>query len=250
MHIDLNADVGEGSEHDAALLALVTSVNIACGGHAGDADTMRATVRAALAQHVAIGAHPSFPDREHFGRRELQLPLDRVHAAVLDQIGALAAVARAESAVLAHVKPHGALYNQAARDRALADTIAAAVRAVDPALRLVGLAGSELIHAGRRAGLAVFEEGFADRRYNADGTLVSRTQAGAIIDDPDAAIAQTLAMIQTGTVTAGDGSTVPVHADTIGLHGDGPQALPFAQALRRALADAGIAVRSPGIIAA
>jgi UPF0271 protein len=244
MHVDLNADLGEGAADDAELLTLVTSANIACGGHAGDARLMQATVRAALARGVAIGAHPSYVDREHFGRRELQLDPDDVRADVLAQIGALDALVRAAGGRLHHVKPHGALYNQAARDPMLADAIASAVRAFDPGLALYGLAGSELLRAATRAGLRPVAEVFADRGYRADGSLVPRGQPGALIEDVDEAAARTLRMVQQGVVQAVSGETVLLRAQTVCLHGDGPQALAFARALHAALRAAGVQLRA------
>ena len=169
MKIDLNADLGEGCASDAELLTLVSSANIACGFHAGDAQIMQACVREAIKNGVAIGAHPSFPDRENFGRSAMQLPPETVYAQTLYQIGALATIARAQGGVMRHVKPHGMLYNQAAKEAQLADAIARAVYACDPALILVGLAGSELIRAGKQYGLTTREEVFADRGYQADG---------------------------------------------------------------------------------
>lgn len=244
MHVDLNADLGEGAPDDADLLTLVTSANIACGGHAGDARLMQATVRAALAHGVAIGAHPSYVDREHFGRREMQLDPDQVRAEVLCQVGALDALARAAGGRLHHVKPHGALYNQAARDPALADAIAGAVRAIDPGLAVYGLAGGELLRAAERAGLRAVAEVFADRGYRADGSLVPRREPGALIDDTHEAVARTLRMVLEGVVQAVSGETVPLRAQTICLHGDGPHALAFARALHAALRDAGVQLRA------
>lgn len=240
MHVDLNADLGEGAPDDAELLSLVTSANIACGGHAGDARLMQATVRAALARGVAVGAHPSYADREHFGRRELQLSPDDVRAEVLYQVGALDALVRAAGGRLHHVKPHGALYNQAARDPVPADAIAQAVRAIDPGLALYGLAGSELLRAAERAGLRSVAEVFADRGYQADGSLVPRSQPGALIEDTGEAVARTLRMVREGVVQAVTGETVPLRAQTVCLHGDGPHALAFARALREALTEAGV----------
>lgn len=240
--VDLNADLGEGAPDDAELLALVSSANIACGWHAGDARLMQATVRAALAHGVAIGAHPSYADREHFGRRELQLPPEDVRADLIYQIGALQALVRAEGGQLQHVKPHGALYNQAARDPALADAVATAVCAVDAGLALVGLAGSELLRAAKRAGLRAVSEVFADRGYHADGSLVPRSQPGALIDDAAAATARALRMVREGVVVAVTGEVVALRADTVCLHGDGPHALVFARAIRTALINAGVQV--------
>ena len=237
MTIDLNADVGEGGGDDAALIPLVTSVNIACGGHAGDLAMMRATVDLAQAHGVAVGAHPGFEDRAHFGRRELPLSPAAITALVQRQVEALAALAS-----LSHVKPHGALYNLAARDRTVADAIAAAVAAVDARLALVGLAGSQLLAAARAWNLRPVSEAFADRRYLADGTLQRRTQGDALLTDADAAVAQVLRIVREGVVESVDGQTVRIAADTICLHGDGPQAVNFARRLRAELADAGVEV--------
>ncbi|WP_263067098.1 5-oxoprolinase subunit PxpA [Enterobacter huaxiensis] len=240
--IDLNADLGEGGSADAELMTLVSSVNIACGFHAGDAHTMLTSVRNAVKNGVAIGAHPSFPDRENFGRTAMDLPPETVYAQVLYQIGALQAIVRAENGVLRHVKPHGMLYNQAAKDPALADAIARAVRDCNPALILVGLAGSELIRAGERLGLTTRQEVFADRGYQPDGSLVPRTRPGALITDEERALAQTLEMVRSGHVTAIDGTSAAVKADTVCLHGDGEHALQFARRLRAAFAEQGICV--------
>jgi UPF0271 protein len=244
MQIDLNADLGEGCDNDEALLALVSSANIACGWHAGDAKTMRQCVRWAIDNGVAIGAHPSFPDRENFGRSEMNLPVDEVIAGMLYQIGALAAIVKAEGGRLAHVKPHGALYNQAVKDPALADALCEAVRRFDPSLKFFGLAGSGMIEAATRAGLQPVEEVFADRAYNADGSLVNRKLPGALIESDAQAIAQTLSLVRDHCVTAIDGSTVAVNAQSVCLHGDGAHALEFAQRIRERLASEGISVRA------
>jgi UPF0271 protein len=230
--VDLNADLGEGCGSDAELLTLVSSANIACGFHAGDAQAMRESVRGALQNGVAIGAHPSFPDRENFGRTAMNLPPETVYAQMLYQIGALAAIARAEGGQLRHVKPHGMLYNQAAKDAQLADAIARAVHAVDGNLILVGLAGSELIRAGERYSLVTREEVFADRGYRADGSLVPRSEPGALIADEEQALAQTLDMVQQGRVKSTSGEWASVRAQTVCLHGDGEHALAFARRLR------------------
>lgn len=242
MKIDLNADLGEGCGNDTALLQLVSSANIACGFHAGDAQTMLTCVREALRNGVAVGAHPSFPDRENFGRTAMQLPPDVVYAQTLYQIGALAAMVRAEGGQLQHVKPHGMLYNQAADDVALADAIAGAVYDFDPALLLVGLAGSELIRAGARYGLTTRQEVFADRGYRADGRLVPRSEPGALIDDDNAALVQTLSMVLEGRVQSISGKYARVQAQTVCLHGDGEHALLFARRLHAAFAQRGVAI--------
>ena len=244
MIVDLNADLGEGCANDEALLQRVSSANIACGFHAGDALTMQQSVRMAMKYGVAIGAHPSFPDRENFGRSAMQLPPDTVYAQVVYQLGALAAITRAEGGKMIHVKPHGMLYNQAATDAVLADAIARAVYDVDPTLRLVGLAGSELIRAGERMGLQTRQEVFADRRYQSNGALVPRSQPDAMIDSDQQALEQTLTMVQQQKVLSREGVWVPVKADTVCLHGDGEHALTFAMRLREAFDEQGIEIHS------
>jgi len=244
MQIDLNADLGEGCDNDEALLALISSANVACGWHAGDAATMLQTVRWAIERGVAIGAHPSFPDRENFGRTEMQRAPELVYAEVLYQIGALAAIVRAQGGQLTHVKPHGALYNQAARDPALADAIVRAVRDFDSDLVFFGLAGSVMVKAAREAGLRVKEEVFSDRGYNPDGSLVKRGTPGALHEDEAVALDQTLTMVREQRVRAIDGSWVPIRADTVCLHGDGAHALAFARRIRERLGAEGIVVRA------
>lgn len=245
--IDLNCDMGESfgawtMGDDAGVLAHVSSANVACGFHAGDPDTMRRTVALAAAANVAIGAHVSLPDLQGFGRREMHVSTDEAYALTLYQIGALAGFARAAGATLAHVKPHGALYTMAARDAALADAIAHAVRDFDAALILVGLAGSELPRAGERVGLAVAHETFADRRYERDGSLTPRRRQGSVIEHVDDAVAQALAIARDGRVQTREGDAVELRADTICVHGDRPNAAEFARRLRAALNDAGIGV--------
>ncbi|MBG6241186.1 MAG: 5-oxoprolinase subunit PxpA [Candidatus Symbiopectobacterium sp. Dall1.0] len=244
MIIDLNADLGEGGSNDEALLQLVTSANIACGFHAGDAQTMRQSVRWGMRYGVALGAHPSFLDRENFGCKAMSVSADTVFAQVVYQLGALSAIVAVEGGRLTHVKPHGMLYNQAARDPMLADAIARAVKSVNPALRLVGLAGSELIQAGQRLGLATRQEVFADRGYLPDGSLVPRDQPAALIKSDELALAQTLEMIKRRRVRASDGTWVDVEADTVCLHGDGDHALLFARKLRQCFNEHQIQVRA------
>ncbi|WP_265922535.1 5-oxoprolinase subunit PxpA [Cupriavidus nantongensis] len=244
MQIDLNADLGEGCGNDEALLALISSANIACGWHAGDAATMVQTVKWALAHGVAIGAHPSYPDRENFGRTEMQRDPEHVYADVLYQIGALAAIVRAQGGVLHHVKPHGALYNQAVRDPALARAIVRAVRDFDADLVFFGLAGSQMIDVAKEAGLRVRQEVFADRGYNPDGTLVKRGTPGALHEDEEVALDQTLTMVRERRVRAIDGTWVPIQAETVCLHGDGAHALAFARRIRERLGAEGIAIRA------
>ena len=248
-NIDLNCDLGESfgawtMGDDAAVLDYVSSANIACGFHAGDPVTMRRTVDLAVRAGVALGAHVSLPDLQGFGRREMRVSVAETHALTLYQIGALAGFAQAAGTRLRHVKPHGALYNMAARDAALAEAIARAVHDFDPALILFGLAGSELPRAGERAGLAVAHEGFADRHYERDGSLTPRAQPGAVIDDVDAAIEQAIAIAMRGTIATRDGGTLSLHADTICVHGDRRDAANFARRLRKALDAASVRVES------
>ncbi|ANB18470.1 LamB/YcsF family protein [Dokdonella koreensis] len=249
LRIDLNADIGESfgawrMGQDAAVLPQVSSVNIACGFHAGDPMTMHATVRAAVAQGVAIGAHPALPDLQGFGRREMRITPEEAYALVVYQTGALAGFAAAAGSRLAHVKPHGALYTMAARDAALADAIATAVRDVDRRLILVGLAGSELTRAAGRAGVPAASEVFADRRYEADGTLTPRSHPDAVIHDLDIAIVQVIALATRGEVAARTGERLRLAADTICLHGDRADAGEAARRIRQALLEAGVTVAS------
>jgi 5-oxoprolinase (ATP-hydrolysing) subunit A len=250
--IDLNCDAGESYGRwklgdDTRLLEHVTSVNVACGFHAGDPATMRETVAAAHSRHVAIGAHPGFPDLAGFGRREMTASPEEIYEMVLYQVGALWGIARAQRARLAHVKPHGALYNLAARDRQAARAIAGAVHDLSPELILIGLSGSELIAEGARAGLRTLSEVFADRSYEKDGSLTPRSEAGSTIDDPDRAAERAVSMALDGYVAARDGSRVPVRAETLCVHGDGPRAAEVAAAVRRRLREAGVVVAAPSL---
>jgi 5-oxoprolinase (ATP-hydrolysing) subunit A len=243
--IDLNCDCGESfgpwlMGDDQSLLSSVTSANVACGAHAGDPATMRRTVRLALERGVSVGAHPGFPDLQGFGRRLLDMSPDEIADSVLAQIGALYAIARSEGAELTHVKPHGALYNHAAVMPAAAEAIARAVAAFSRDLILVGLAGSELIRAGQAAGLRVAREAFADRVYEADGSLRSRRLPGAVIHDDQQALAQAIQIAAERSTLAFDGARLPLEADTICLHGDTPGAAARAALLRHGLAEAGI----------
>jgi UPF0271 protein len=233
--VDLNADVGEGAGSDEAIFPLITSANIACGGHAGDAETMAAAVGRALRWGVAIGAHPGFEDRADFGRTERALAPADAQDLTIRQVRALQAVAAAQGARVTHVKPHGALYNMAARDPVLAGAIAAGVAAVDPALIFYGLAGSVMLTAARVVGLRTASEVFADRHYRADGSLVPRSRPDALIAAEDEAAAQVLRMVRSGEVVAVTGEVVKVQADTICLHGDSPHAVAFARRLRATL---------------
>lgn len=241
--IDLNCDLGEGAGHDAELMPFITSANIACGAHAGDESTMRATVELALRQGAAIGAHPGLPDREHFGRREFAATPAQVGVWVREQTERLMEIAQSAGARLCHVKPHGALYTMAARDAALADAVAAAVKACGEHLVLVGLSGSELPAAGLRAGLRVAHEVFADRAYHPDGSLVARADPRALIDDPKTAAERMVKLFQTGKISNIEGREIALKADTICLHGDGIQAVQFARELRQALIAAQISIK-------
>lgn len=251
MRIDLNADVGESYGpwflgEDDRLIPLVTSVNIACGFHAGDPRTIERTVALAAASGVAIGAHPGFPDLVGFGRRELAMAPDDLEAAIIYQVGAVAAFARAAGHDLRHVKAHGALYNQAARDRAIAATIVRATRRVSRELTVVGPPGSALAAAATEAGVPWAAEGFPDRAYEADGSLRSRRLPDAMILEPALAAERAVSMVRDGNVAAVDGSIVDVIPATLCLHGDAPGAADRAMALRRALAEAGVEVRALG----
>ncbi len=243
--VDLNCDLGEGAGQDAELMPLITSANIACGAHAGDDTTMRATMALALRHGIAIGAHPGFADRANFGRRELALPISEIHAMVFRQISTLQAIARALGARLSHVKPHGALYNLAARNADAARAIAAAVHDADPQLQLIALAGSQLLVAGAAAGLVTMSEVFADRTYQSNGSLTPRDRPNALISQPAVAVAQVLRLVREGKVSATDGTEVTLRADTVCLHGDGRDAVALARHVSAALLAAGIELKSP-----
>lgn len=247
--LDLNADLGESygawtMGNDDELLPLITSANIACGYHAGDPSTMRRTVAAAIRNGVAIGAHPSLPDLMGFGRREMALSADQVYDIVVVQIGALQAVASTQGTKLHHVKAHGALYNMASNDLSYAQALAQAVHDVDSSLMLYALAGSEQVKVGRNMGLRVAEEVFADRSYEADGSLTPRNQPGAIITDTDTAIKQVLRMVTESTVKTIHGELIPIHADTLCIHGDNPNAAAFATAIREELERKNVKLRA------
>jgi UPF0271 protein len=241
--IDINADVGEGLDAiDAELMPLISSANIACGGHAGDRVSMRRTVAAALSHGVAIGAHPGYPDKDGFGRREVELSDSQLRSTLSRQISDLAAVAARLGGKLVHVKPHGALYNRAATDESTAATIIDIVRAHDRGLTVVGLAGSRLLDAGRAAGMRVAAEGFADRAYEPDGSLRPRSMAGAVLADPDAVAAQALAIARDGRVELDGGSALVLRVETLCLHGDTPGAVASAQRVRAVLKAASVPV--------
>ena len=238
MKTDLNCDLGEEAGNDEAIMPHITSANIACGFHAGNEDVMRATVRLAKQHGVNIGAHPSWNDRENFGRTEMNVSADEAEEIVFRQIQALAQIAKEEGIALTHVKPHGALYNQAAKDRVLADAITRAVKRISVDLILVGLAGSGLCDAGTEAGVHVAGEGFPDRAYNPDGTLMSRSKTGAVIESPEAVAANALRLIQDGILFGGK----IVRVETLCLHGDNPRAAENAKLLREMLIEHGVDV--------
>ena len=241
--IDINADLGEGGPYDADLLGIVSSCNIACGGHAGDAKSMHTTVAAAIHHGVAIGAHPSYPDRETFGRqRGLQSGTDLL-ASLIDQIRALREIAADHNARIHHVKPHGALYNDAANDEELAETVARAVIEAGDSVSLVGPPDSELQYAAQRHSLRFLTEAFIDRAYLSDGRLVPRTRAGAVHDSLEKMAAQAVSLAVYQSVTSIDGRKIAISADTLCVHGDTPGAAGAARAVRRALEEQGIEIR-------
>lgn len=232
--MDINADIGEGYD-DAGLMPYLTRASIACGGHTGDARSMGAALTLAAEYGVAVGAHPSYPDREGFGRRAWAATPEQIAQWVTQQIDALAEIAVSKGMRLAHVKPHGALYNAAAQHETIAAAIAQAVAAWDASLILLGLSGSRLIEAGRAAGLTVMQEVFADRRYQPDGQLVSRETSGALITDADTAAAQAYALASDQPIVTLDGSPLRLAADTLCLHSDTPGAIGIARAVAQAL---------------
>ncbi|PLP96813.1 lactam utilization protein LamB [Cupriavidus pauculus] len=250
LKLDFNSDLGENFGlyklgDDTAVLSQISSANVACGFHAGDPQTIAATVRNAVANGVSVGAHPGFQDLQGFGRRAIQMSHGEIYNLTVYQVGAVKAFAEAAGSRLAHVKAHGALYNMAAKDLGMARALAEAVHDVDSSLVFFGLAGSELVRAGREAGLHVAEEVFADRSYQADGSLTPRGQPGAMITDVDTAISQVLRMVREGVVRSQQGVDVPVKADTLCIHGDQPGAATFARDIRAALIAEGIDIRPP-----
>jgi UPF0271 protein len=245
----LNGDVGESFGayeigHDAALIPVLTSANVACGFHAGDPGVMRATVALAREHGTAVGAHPGFPDLAGFGRREMKATAREVEDFVAYQIGALAGIAAAQSVRLRHVKPHGALYNMAAKDDVLADAIARATASVDRSLMVFGLPRSKSLEAARRHGLRAVSEAFADRAYRADGTLVPRGDDGAVIADGDTVVARAVLSARDRVVIAADGTRVPLEVETICVHGDTPGAAALANRIRTALIEAGLQIKA------
>jgi len=245
--IDLNADLGEGFGRyqvadDAALLDVVSSANLACGFHAGDPVVMRRTVEDALRRRVTIGAHPGYPDLAGFGRRELAASGEEIHAYVVYQVAALSGFCAAAGSTLRYVKPHGALYLRAARDRPTAEAIVAAIRALDPGLTLLGLAGSALVDTARQAGLPVAAEGFIDRAYTPDGHLAPRSTPGAVLHDPVACVERAARLVLDGMVEALDGTMIPLRVDSLCAHGDGPTAVALLTAVRERLEGAGVRI--------
>jgi UPF0271 protein len=244
--IDLNCDLGEGCAHDAELMPLITSANIACGAYAGDAGTMRKTVELAMRHGVAIGAHPGLADRENFGRKEILLTPDDAALLVLEQVQRLQAIAYDAGAVVRHVKLHGALYNQVSRDWALSEAVVRVLWTKDKHPILYVLAGSELERVARKkSGARVVPEVFADRSYQSDGSLTPRSRPDAMITDEKIAVAQVLRMVRDGTVRATNGTVIPISAGTVCLHGDGPHAVTFARCLRQELAAIGVVCQAP-----
>lgn len=249
--VDMNSDLGESFGNyklgmDDKILEIVTSANIACGFHAGDPSVMKKTVALAVKNGAVLGAHPGYPDLVGFGRRKMDIAPSDVYNMVVYQVGALAAFAKAAGTRLQHVKPHGAMYNMAAKDAKLAEAIAQAVYDVDKDLILYAQGGTESIKAAEKIGLRTASEVFADRSYQDDGTLTPRSQPGAMITDEEKSIAQVLSMVLEGKVTALSGKVIPVKADSICLHGDGPKALVFANKIRSVLLENGVKVAASG----
>lgn len=247
LHVDLNADLGEGAAFDAELFELITSANITCGFHAGDPTSILRSILDAKEQNVSVGAHPGFADRENFGRTERVIEPDEVFAQVLYQLGAFGSLATAATVRMTHVKPHGALYNMAVRDDKLADAIVRAMLVVDPYLILFAPANSALERIAVAAELRVVREVFADRNYLADGSLVPRTRSDALLSNPEEAAKRVLRMLQEGKVLSVDGHEVEVQAETICIHGDTPGAVEFARNLRVALEYQGVRIVAPEV---
>lgn len=247
--VDLNSDLGESFGNykiglDEEVIKYVTSVNIACGWHAGDPQVMDKTIKIAKENHVSIGAHPGFLDLMGFGRRKFTITPDEMKAYIKYQLGALMAFAKSNKIKVQHVKPHGAMYNMAAKDFNQAIAIAEAIYEVDKDIILLGLANSELITAGEKVGLKVANEVFADRAYNADGTLVARSKEGAVIHDKDEAISRVIKMVKEGKVQAITGEEIKINAQSICVHGDNPKAVDFVRTIKEKLEEEGIEVTS------
>ncbi|MBI3717291.1 MAG: LamB/YcsF family protein [Sphingobacteriales bacterium] len=242
--IDFNCDLGEGAGNDEAIMPFISSASIACGYHAGDEATMKAAVALCIKYNVAIGAHPSFPDKENFGRTNMQLPADEIYHIVRLQVETLTQIAHQQDRKLQHVKPHGALYNMAAKDLVIANAIAEAVKDYDKSLLLFGLPNSKVEVAAKNYGLSFIGEAFADRTYLPDGSLTPRNAANALIEDEAQSIAQVLQLVNDKTITAVNGEIISINAKTICLHGDGKQAVQFAEALHGTLLSKGITIQS------
>jgi UPF0271 protein len=242
--VDLNCDLGEGCTTDEAIMPYISSANIACGYHAGDVDTIKQTLAFAKQYNVAIGAHPSYPDRANFGRKEMDLPIQEIKSLVSEQIRIVQSLAAAVGLSLHHVKPHGALYNKAAKDEATAIAIAEAVYIIDPSLILFGLANSESGKAAKKIGLQFYNEVFADRTYTDQGQLTPRTEANAMITTDEEAIRQVLQMLKEETVTSTNGKIIPIQADTICIHGDGEHAVSFAKHINTLIKNSNIKISS------
>jgi 5-oxoprolinase (ATP-hydrolysing) subunit A len=245
LQVDINADLGEGSGHDTELFELISSANIATGFHAGDPMSIFDSIRAAKEKGVAVGAHPSFADRENFGRKEIVIPVPELFAQLVYQIGAFQSLAIAAGIRPNHVKPHGALYNMAVRDGKLADVITGAIKSVDPKLILFAPDNSELARAGEAHGLQIAREIFADRNYSNDGWLVPRTRPDALLHDPKEATERVLRMLREGKVRSVEGRDVEVRGETICVHGDTPGAVEFARELRTRLEQEGVEISAP-----
>lgn len=233
--IDINCDVGEGMPNDEMLMPYISSANISCGFHAGNGDTIRHTMSLALKHKVHIGAHPSFRDKENFGRVEKHLPPDKLYAIVIEQLIKMDLIAKEKGAVLHHVKPHGALYNLAARDAGTAAIVVQAITDFREDLIVYGLSGSHLIHEAKAMGLQTRSEVFADRTYQDDGSLTPRSAPNALIENEAQAVQQVLQMVREGTVTTVSGKVIPIHAETICIHGDGKKAVQLAKAIYTAI---------------
>jgi len=244
LFIDLNCDMGEGIGNDEAIMPFISSANIACGGHAGDDDTIKKTIRLALHHGIAIGAHPGFNDRPNFGRVEMRLSSEEVYKLVQQQVAKVHNIATAYGTKLHHVKPHGALYNMAAKSVSTAAAIAKAVKDVDDALLLYGLNNSFSISEAQKAGLRAVNEVFADRRYNSDGSLVARTKSGALIADEKEAIAQVLEMAVHNRIISIEGKPIALHPETVCIHGDGGHAVTFAKKIHHALYDSHVIIKA------
>lgn len=241
--IDLNCDMGEGFATDALIMPLISSANIACGYHAGGGELMRQTIRLAMQHQVAIGAHPSFNDREGFGRREMQLSGEEIHAIVIDQVNSILKSAEAEGARLTHVKPHGALYNMAANDHLVANAISRAIKEIDASLIVYGLPDSASESSAKAHGLRFYREVFSDRTYTNKGRLTPRQQPHALIETAEQSLAQVMQVVLRQTITSTDGQEIPMKADTICIHGDGEHAVAFAQLINQSLDQQGILIK-------